>query len=764
MVNFVWFLAQAAENTTVASPEDQISQWVNAVPILSWVLAILLLVGGVLQSVDSVRDWSVRFFGKFRPKKREINDKQRQKLRRQLIDVVLRQVVKRLEGSLHHKIRIDLKREEERQRVGRRDVPSVDNSDSSDQFIRREFNPFDSQSFPALVNPNLSTYAFLARDDIKGRLLILGEPGSGKTNELLAVAKALLQEAKQSVNFPIPVIFELSEWSSDHEKTFADWLSEQLKEKYDVSLNISKQWIEQNQLFPLLDGLDELRRINNVETATSEEVDRKRQAKQLQCMRTINAFLDEHPATSMVVCCRRKEYEALQDKGEYLKRLNGAIYLQELDDNQIRNHFKNSNREHLWDTLNNQPALLELVRSPLFLLMFIVAYQGQPIQTTDGLLDIYIEKQLGDLNNQGAYPPGRPPSQEKTHHYLSWLATKLETQEITEFLIERLQPSWLDRRRDLIRYKVLFGLVSGLSFGLVSGLSLGLVGGLSFELVGGLSFKLMSGLSFWLIVGLSFGLVSGLSFGLVSGLMGSLSLGLISELMDRLMGELIHIQPVEKLRFLARDALRSGLSFGLGSWLLSAIFYGLFVRLRAGLLVELRTGLGVGLIFGLGVGLIFGLYGGLVVSESDIDNKQLPNQGIKRSIKTSIIFGLIGMLLFGLIGTLFWLLGGGLIFGLHGMLLFGLFIGLRGLLLFGLITALSSGLSGGLIFGLIGGLFAVIQHSCLRLVLYKTVVAPWNYARFLEHAENHRFIQRVGGRYRFVHALLQKRFAERYQK
>lgn len=58
---------------------------------------------------------------------------------------------------------------------------------------------------------------------------------------------------------------------------------------------------------------------------------------------------------------------------------------------------------------------------------------------------------------------------------------------------------------------------------------------------------------------------------------------------------------------------------------------------------------------------------------------------------------------------------------------------------------------------------AVIQHVSLRFVLHRAGLAPWNYARFLEHAENHRFIQRVSGRYRFVHDLSRSRFAERYQ-
>ena len=535
MVNPAWLLAQAAENTTAPSPEDQLWQWFSYVPGLVWLIVLVLFVGGMFQSIDAIRDWSIRFLGKLRPKKREITNEQRQKLRRQLIDVVLRQVVKRLEDSLHHKIRLDLKRKEERQRVGRRDMPSVDNSDPSDQFIRREFNPFDSPSPSAPVDSDISTYDLLARDDIKGRLLILGEPGSGKTNELLAVAKALLQKAQQSTDQPIPVIFELSEWSSHNETTFADWLSDQLKDKYNVSPEVSKHWIEQNQLFPLLDGLDELRRVDEVETATSKEMDQKRQAKQTQCMRAINAFLDIHPSMPMVVCCRRKEYETLQTQGEYLKRISGAIYHQALDDDQIQNYFKDSNREHLWDALKNQPALLELARSPLFLLMFVVAYQGQPIQTTDELLDLYIEKQLGDLNNQGAYPPGKLPSVEKTHHYLSWLAAKLEEREITEFLIERLQPDWLDRARDLNRYRVLIGLIAGLSAGLIV----------------------------WLSVGLSIGLSIGLSFGLIVGLIVGLS----------------NIQPAEHLSFSWSGALQSMLSVGLSVGLISGISVGLSVGL-----------------------------------------------------------------------------------------------------------------------------------------------------------------------------------------
>ena len=123
------------------------------------------------------------------------------------------------------------------------------------------------------------------------------------------------------------------------------------------------------------------------------------------------------------------------------------------------------------------------------------------------------------------------------------------------------------------------------------------------------------------------------------------------------------------------------------------------------------------------------------------------------------LFGLLYGLLYGLLI--------GLLFRLSSELLsrplVGLLFGLSGGLSDGLIFGLVFGLVFGLISGLLFGLKPVIQHLCLRFVLYRTSVAPWDYAKFLEHAENHRFIQRVGGRYRFVHDLLRKRFAQRYQ-
>lgn len=82
---------------------------------------------------------------------------------------------------------------------------------------------------------------------------------------------------------------------------------------------------------------------------------------------------------------------------------------------------------------------------------------------------------------------------------------------------------------------------------------------------------------------------------------------------------------------------------------------------------------------------------------------------------------------------------------------------------YSLMIRLSLGLFGGLLCGLLCGLsfggLACIQHFVLRLFLYQARVVPWNYARFLNYSTERLLLQRVGGRYRFMHKLLQDHFA-----
>lgn len=54
---------------------------------------------------------------------------------------------------------------------------------------------------------------------------------------------------------------------------------------------------------------------------------------------------------------------------------------------------------------------------------------------------------------------------------------------------------------------------------------------------------------------------------------------------------------------------------------------------------------------------------------------------------------------------------------------------------------------------------AVIQHFTLRFILWSRGLIPWRYSRFLDYATERMFLQRIGGRYRFIHDLLRDHFA-----
>ena len=107
-----------------------------------------------------------------------------------------------------------------------------------------------------------------------GLLLILGEPGSGKTTTLLELARTLLERARDDIKERVPVVLNLSSWKK--KQPLAEWISGELSEKYRVPRKIARFWLQHDYLLPLLDGLDE------VETLMQPD-----------CVAAINAFIDE---------------------------------------------------------------------------------------------------------------------------------------------------------------------------------------------------------------------------------------------------------------------------------------------------------------------------------------------------------------------------------------------------------------------------------------------------------------------------------------
>ncbi|MEZ4735449.1 MAG: effector-associated domain EAD1-containing protein [Caldilineaceae bacterium] len=69
--------------------------------------------------------------------------------------------------------------------------------------------------------------------ELNQSMLILGEPGSGKSTMLLELARDLLAQAAQNSTLPIPVLFNLSSWANKR-SPIRQWLVDELREKYQI--------------------------------------------------------------------------------------------------------------------------------------------------------------------------------------------------------------------------------------------------------------------------------------------------------------------------------------------------------------------------------------------------------------------------------------------------------------------------------------------------------------------------------------------------
>lgn len=98
-------------------------------------------------------------------------------------------------------------------------------------------------------------------DESAGSLLILGEPGSGKTTVLLDLARQLIVRAQDDLIQSIPVVFNLSSWAAPR-LPLKEWLVNELRGRYRIPNRIAQNWIQNEKLTLLLDGLDEVHQVH----------------------------------------------------------------------------------------------------------------------------------------------------------------------------------------------------------------------------------------------------------------------------------------------------------------------------------------------------------------------------------------------------------------------------------------------------------------------------------------------------------------------
>jgi energy-coupling factor transporter ATP-binding protein EcfA2 len=494
---------------------------------------------------------------------------------------------------------------------------------------------FRQSNQPERLFPHGTSIWQVYQEEANEELLILGEPGCGKSTQLYALALYLVQQAENDQGRPLPVVFSLSSWATK-QLPLEKWMEEQLSSPlYDVSRRISRQWVQNEQVLPLLDGLDEM-----------DETIRP------SCIAQINTYHHNH-LQPLVVCSRSAEYAAAP---EHLN-LQSAVVVLPLDRAQVETTLTQGGEAltALRAIYERNTALQELATTPLMLNLLILTYQGMQVRQLPTREDVLQQQLLASYVQRMIESKGRYPYQQ-TYSWLHWLARQMRLHQQTVFILEQLQPNWLPQQIRTHYHKSI-RMIGAPLFGLIGALTLAVIG-------------IPTGMFFGALIYRS---INGVIGGLLGAVIGGLLLGLMGWLV---FGQGGTIKLAEKLAWSWKEA-RRGLFVGLPIGLLSSsygVLVGGFLRGSSGILVSALFG---GVLCGLFIGgIFFQLRDGLQLFQ---------HEGYLRSLKKGLF---IGMLIGGLVGPLI---------GLLEMLFMGLAL-IEGLL-FGLLSGLAGGVVGGVVVG-----------------------------------------------------------------
>ncbi len=256
-------------------------------------------------------------------------------------------------------------------------------------------------------------------------LLVLGEPGAGKTTMLLQLVSHLLAAAEADDSCPMPAVFALSAYRDNRPLT--DWLVDQLANNYETPRKLAAQWIDAGRFVPLLDGLD--------------EVDPSLRP---MCAEAINAFRQQHPGVALLVTARSRDYQTLATR----LNMDKAIVLQPLTPEQIDTYLsrRGPRLAGLRQSLVADQTLRELAQTPLMLSIMTLAYRRMPeeggemggrLLTSTQLFDVYAERMARYRGKDMRFAPS------DTITWLTWLAKQLTREGKPTFFLEDMQPSWL---------------------------------------------------------------------------------------------------------------------------------------------------------------------------------------------------------------------------------------------------------------------------------------------------------------------------------
>ena len=521
------------------------------------------------------------------------------------------------------------------------------------QPVTEGFEPWDdlittAKDKPAAKPPDLgwaSTSARLAGSDYQQicavldqiptrRLVVLGQPGAGKTMLLIQLLQGLLDRRRPGD--AVPVLVSLASWRP-YLEDLDTWLDRRLAIDYPIlrargpglKTSYGRAVLDELRILLLLDGLDEIPTEDRPEA-----------------IKMINDVLGGHPE-GLVVACRAEEYlqaaePPIDEPGRRAVALRAAagIVLQPLEPSDVAGYLRrgapNQRARAEWEPVTSKlgagTAVGEALTTPLNVTLAHAIYNDPDWQRGAGsavspadlleyptaakivehLYETFIkaayrpEKGTRSPREKGEKPPPAPPALVDAHRWLIFLAQKPG---LTWWDLPKSGSPWL----------------APLVIGLICGIVAALAGVTGAQDGVGIGVNLGTGLIAGLVFGLPFRffrreprsdpaggggarpvkteLVRGVAGGLLGGIIGGLAAGVAAPLGFGHAASLVSGLPV---------ALGVGLGVGACTTFAGGIAGGLLGGFTGGALEGVGPGLPAGVVNGIGITLVVALVVGLM--------------------------------------------------------------------------------------------------------------------------------------------------------
>jgi hypothetical protein len=247
-----------------------------------------------------------------------------------------------------------------------------------------------------------------------GRMVVLGDPGTGKTVLAVDLQVRLLEWREragggQDTAVPVPILISAAAY--DTTQAWPDWLSGHLALRYAISKAIASRLIQGGYVLPLVDGLDEM----------DPDGDEPVRAKAL--VAELNTAMRGTKRAPLVATCRHAEYAALRpglDRATHVEMtpLTGGEAAEYLLDH-LRSEEEIRHWKPVLDALETHPegVLADQLATPWRLTLALAAFRddgdpatmlaasatGYPNAVGDLLLGHYISAAVRLYGKAGRY-------------------------------------------------------------------------------------------------------------------------------------------------------------------------------------------------------------------------------------------------------------------------------------------------------------------------------------------------------------------------